>query len=179
MEFLLDEDFNNALVGDALLTLQASDPTLAMPAQRLALAEVRRSLAAFDNEAALAPWLLYDPAQAYVAGQRIFSTDYGLFWARVEVPAGILPEDGPYWAAGDNRLPELVDVVLRLTLFRLAQRLALSTVPAAVEAGAVQARAWLQAQSAGTVPALLPRLAGKGLPLFGSMPARADGRTFW
>ncbi len=179
MEFLLDEDFNHALVGDALLTLQATDPTLALPAQKLALAEVRRSLASFDTDKALAPWRLYDPAQAYAAGQRIFSTDYGLFWARVDVPAGIVPEDGPFWAAGDNRLPELVDVVMRLTLFSLAQRLALSTVPAAVEAGVAQARAWLQAQSAGTAPALLPRLAGKGLPLIGSMPARADGRALW
>ena len=179
MEFLLDEDFDKALVGDALLTLQATDPALALPAQRVALAEVRRSLAAFDTQAALAPWLLYDPGQAYTVGSRIFSADYGLFWARTAVPAGTVPDEGPFWAAGDNRLPELVEVVLRLTLYRLAQRLALSTVPAAVEAGALQARAWLEAQAAGAAPALLPRLAGRGLPLLGSLPPRLDGGPLW
>lgn len=179
MNYLLPADFNAALPESDINTLGLGDPLLPLPAEQHALAEVRRELSGFDLGTALDAWQNYDVALSFPRGSRILLEGVTPFYAVQDAPAGTDPADPTYWVQGDNRQPELLEVVLRLTIFHLVGRMGSGAVPAYLADRARDARAWLQAQARGLSPALFPRLDDKPPFQYGSTPPRMDGRGIW
>ena len=180
MMYLLPSDYAAALADKDLTTLDALNPDTALPAEKLALAEVRRELQGFDLTAALAPVLDHDPALAYPAGTRAYNEAFGLHEALQSVPADTELDNTAYWAVRDTRPPELLEAILRLTFYHLAARLTVDEMPPFIDLRARAIRDWLRQQADGTAPALLPRLAESGsVPAFGSLPPVMDGRAIW
>lgn len=179
MNYLLYTDYTAALQDADINRLALTDPAIAAPAEQLAMAEIRRELGAFDLRTALEPWQAYDAGISYTAGTRLILEGSTLYYAVQDVPPGSDPTDTSYWAPGDNRPPELVEAVLRLTLFHLVGRLGIGTMPAYVADRARDVRMWLQGQARGLAPSLLPRLDEKPPFQFGSTTPRMDGRAIW
>jgi hypothetical protein len=178
MIFLQDIDIMQFLSDEDQTALQTRQPEFINPAEQLALAEVKRALADFDTAQALAPWVVYLETETYASGTRVVFEDT-TFYALQAVPAGITPADPAFWATGDTRLPELVNVLARLTIYNLAGRLSLGNLPATLAARAAEARQWLQDQASGAAPALLAKLPSDAAPRYGSIPPKTDGGTIW
>lgn len=179
MNYLIPDDYTATLQEADINALGVLDPTIASPAEQLALAEISRELSSFELGSALTLWQNYDAGISYTVGSRVLLDGTSLIYALQDAPPGTDPADPTYWAAGDNRPKELVEVVLRLTLFHLAGRLGIGPVPATIADRARDVRAWLQAQARGLSPSLFPRQSDKAPFQYGGSPARMDGRSIW
>lgn len=179
MNYLIPDDYTSTLQAADITALGVLDPAIAAPAEQLALAEISRELSSFELGSALTLWQLYDAGIPYPAGSRVLLDGTTLIYAVQDAPPGTDPADLTYWITGDNRPKELVEVVLRLTLYHLAGRLGIGPVPVTIADRARDARAWLQAQARGLSPALFPRQSDKAPFQYGGTPARMDGRSIW
>lgn len=179
MNYLIPNDYTATVSEADMNALGVLDPSIAGPAEQLALAEISRELSSFELGTALSMWQNYDAGIAYPAGSRVLLEGTSLIYAVQDAPAGTDPADPTYWASGDNRPKELVEIVLRLTLFHLAGRLGIGPMPVTLAERARDARTWLQAQARGLSPGLFPRQSDKAPFQYGGSPARMDGRSIW
>gem|GEM_PF-5177487 len=178
MEFLVENDFVRYLIDADRETLQTNQPEITNAAEALALAETRRMLAGFTTGTALAGLADFLNNIAYATGARVVHEALP-FVALQNVPAGSSPYDTIYWQQKDGRHTELVWAVLQLTIYNLAGRLPMGTLPTTLAARAAEARLWLAHQASGEAKALLTPLNQALAPRMGSLPSKADGGTIW
>jgi len=176
--YLQDTDFNVYLSDVDATTLSVSIREFSELAESLALAEVRQALYAFDLSKEFYPWQAYLPGVAYLNGNRVIA-DFQPYYAIQDVGPDVSISDTSYWVQGDSRLPQLLNVVIRLTIYYLASRMSIGTLPPSLADHATEARNWLKDQASGVSPALLPRLDSTNSLPYGSNVALSDGGTIW
>jgi hypothetical protein len=179
MSFLLADDFTIALQPEDCDRLQVSNIYYVGQADQLAVAEIRRELAAFDTTQALSDWQSHSPSQTYLAGVRVLSNLGVTYYALQNVPAGIDLESTTYWKLGDNRPQELVHAAMRLATYHLASRFTNGSLPNSILQNIADVRKWLTDQATGKIIPVLPRQEGQQTNRYGSLPSQNDGGTIW